>query len=239
MEDSRQDDVSPKQELTKPSVEDVLASGMLGTALAGGTFGILWVGVSFLYIPTEMLYFAILALSLILAFIAGIIMAGIACIIVSIVFMLFHWSVDSSFGPRLALSLIGSGSGFLATAQLSGLFDSESAVDLAFLPRAISIVGAMFLGHVGAIWAARKQNPGQLKTLEAASFNFRFQIRHLMVVTAWAAGFSWLAAQFGTHILVTLMIGLTCQVMIAGCDYLWCRALYPAPPAPNDFSGSH
>ncbi|MFO0940576.1 MAG: hypothetical protein U0930_07385 [Pirellulales bacterium] len=211
----------PKNNL---AVEDVLASGLSGIAWGGGLFAVLLSVLTI--IPSATLgRLVISCLLLPVLFIIGAVVAGVASLISVIAFMLFHWSVDSPFGARPALSLVGSGTGFLAVAHTTGTFSQHWTKALEFFGTSLPLmfITAMLLGHMSAIVAVNRKHPGLMRSRDSYKLNFQFSIQHILIVTAWSAGSCWLTVQFGKHILVLLLIGMLCQNIILGGDYLWCR----------------
>jgi hypothetical protein len=140
--------------------------------------------------------------------------SGLSCLLTVII----NWSFGKIFTPRIAVSVSGGLAGFLATLPVwLGINDIPLIVVWAS-------VLAMTMGHIGGMLAVWKIDPALLVPRPSTQSHYQFQIRHLLVATAWFAA---IAAIDGTsgNLFFSMMIGtwLVAQALLILADFLWLK----------------
>lgn len=150
--------------------------------------------------------------------ILGMFLAAISSALSCLFTVMINWTFGNIFSPRIAVSVCGGLAGFLATLPI---WLGAPADLLAFT---FFSVLAMVMGHIGAIYSVWKIDPALLVRRPSPKPNYQFQIRHMLVATAWFAVIAALDGISGEFFLLAMLATwLVAQVGLIAVDVLWLK----------------
>lgn len=153
-----------------------------------------------------------------LSTIIGMLLVAFCCAFSSAVIVLLNWSMGGVFGPRTAVSLTGGLAGYLATTPMS------IWIHLNELPVAGLVFGlvAMAVGQLSGILAVWKLEPQLLAPAVSPAPQYQFQIRHLLVATAWFAAIAAIDGISRRHLFMMIFgVWLVFQAALLVADRCW------------------
>lgn len=149
----------------------------------------------------------------------GGLLATFSALVVFLLLMLLEWSLARPFHPRTAVILCGGLSGYFATYWITVpmLYDPRAIPFLFWLPPL-----AMLMGHIGALKAANGTDRRRYGSWHRDQAPFQFQIRQIMITTAWVAGV-FAIERLGNNFIFTgwILIGACLQLMMLLADRWW------------------
>ncbi len=198
----------------------------VGIILAGGVYGVLVVSGASVWnvllsgFGTDAKLAEIFNGILHLAYpaILGMLLAAMTSSVSSLLVVICDWTFGRILTPRVAVSISGGLAGYLATVPiLVGISANQFPAGVALLA-----ILAMVMGHVGGILAVQKIDPRLFDRGLASQDHYQFQIRHLLVATAWFAILAAIQGMSGGFAFLSFVIvWLAAQSMLLMADRIW------------------
>ena len=162
------------------------------------------------------------AMLLVISMIAAALWTTIASSFAGTILIMFDWSMGYILNPRTAVSLSAGLSGNIATFSLS-VYALSYRTPRSYLLLLLVFL-AMTLFHVAGMLIAQRFDRQMFAPAKRDRHFNQFQIRHLLVATAWAAGVLAMDGLFGKHMFASMaLIWVVMQAMLLLADWIWVK----------------